>query len=89
MTKITVDNKALEVLTQATSLAEVRDSSGTLIGFFAPASLEHAHLYAQAAARLNPQEIRQRAEANSKTFTTREVLEHLRSLETTETEQSP
>jgi hypothetical protein len=81
MTKITVDSTTLAVLAQATSLAEVRDSSGTLIGFFAPASLEHADLYAQAAARINPQEIRRRAEAGGKTYTTGEVLEHLRSLE--------
>src|SRR5262245_51471220 len=81
MRTITVDNKLLEVLARATSLAEVCDSSGTLVCFFAPASLEHADLYARAAAQISPQEIRRRAEAGGKTYTTQEVLEHLRSLE--------
>jgi hypothetical protein len=81
MTTITIDDKLLEVLTQAASLAEVRDLKGTLIGFFAPANLEHADLYAQAATRISPQEIRQRAEGGGETYTTQEVLKHLRSLE--------
>ena len=36
--------------------------------------------YARAAAHFDPQELRRRRESSEKTFTTREVLEHLDSL---------
>jgi hypothetical protein len=79
---LTVDDNVLALLRQAKGLAEIRDASGTIVGFFAPVSLERAHLYAQAAAQADPAEIKRRKEAGGKTHTTQEVMEHLRSLET-------
>jgi hypothetical protein len=80
MKVLTVNQDVLRLFQPATSLAEVRDAQGTIIGFFVPASVEHACEYAQAAAHFDPQELRRRRESSEKTFTTREVLEHLDSL---------
>jgi hypothetical protein len=82
MNTLIADDAVLAVLRQAKGLSEIRDASGTVVGFFAPVSLERAHLYAQAAAQIDPTEIKRRKEAGGKTHTTAEVLEHLKSLET-------
>jgi hypothetical protein len=82
MITLIADDAMLATLRQATGLAEVRDASGTIIGFFAPVSLERAHLYAQAAAQTDPAEVKRRKESGGKTHTTQEVLDRLRSLET-------
>jgi len=82
MFTLTADDNMLAVLRQAQGLAEIRDASGTVVGFFAPVSVERAHLYAQAAAQIDPTEVKRRKEAGGETHTTQQVLEHLRSLET-------
>jgi hypothetical protein len=82
MITLIADDAMLATLRQANGLAEVRDASGTIIGFFAPVSLDRAHLYAQAAAQTDPMEVKRRKESGGKTHTTQEVLDHLRSLET-------
>jgi hypothetical protein len=82
MNTLTADEAMLAILQQAKGLAEIRDVNGTIVGFFAPVSVERAHLYVQAAAQIDPQEIKRRKEAGGKTHTTQEVLDHLRSLET-------
>jgi hypothetical protein len=69
-------------LEPACGLVEVRDVAGAVLGFFAPASMQLARLYAQAAARIDPDEIKRRKESGGRTYTTQEVLDHLRSLET-------
>jgi hypothetical protein len=81
MITLKVDDAMLAVLKQVNGLAEIRDSNGQVVGFFAPVSVDRAHLYAQAAAQLDPQEIKRRKEAGGPTHTTQEVLDHLRSLE--------
>ena len=80
MTTLTADEAMLAVLRQANGLAEIRDPSGAIVGFFAPVSLERAHLHAQAAARIDPTEIKRRKESERQGHTTREVFEHLKSL---------
>lgn len=82
MTTLTADEALSGQLRQVNGLAEIRDASGTILGFFTPVSLERAHLYAQAAAQTDPTEVQRRKEAGGKTHTTQEVLDHLRSLET-------
>jgi hypothetical protein len=81
MISLTVNNAMLELLRQATGLAEVRDENGTVVGFFAPVSVERGHLYAQAAAQTDPKEIARRKEPGRKSHTTNDVLDHLNSLE--------
>ena len=80
MKVLTVNPDILRLLQPATSLAEVRDAQGAIVGFFVPASVEHACEYARAAAHFDPQELRRRRESSGKTYTTQEVLEHLDSL---------
>jgi hypothetical protein len=81
MTSLTADDAMLATLRQAQGLAEIRDPTGRVIGFFAPVSVEHADLYAQAAAQVDPTEIQRRKAAGGKPHTTQEVLDHLKSLE--------
>jgi hypothetical protein len=81
MISLVADEAMLAVLRHANEVAEIRDSAGAIIGFFAPVSLEHAHLYAKAAAQINPQEIQRRKDKQGKYYTTQEVLDHLKSLE--------
>jgi hypothetical protein len=81
MISLTVDDGMLAVLSQAKELAEIRDASGKVIGFFAPVALERAPLYARAAASVDPTEVQRRKQAGHKTHTTQEVMERLDSLE--------
>ena len=82
MITLTVDETMLALLNQANQeLAEIRDASGKVIGFFAPVATDHAHLYADVAAHCDPAEIKRRKEETQPGHTTAEVLEHLRSLE--------
>jgi hypothetical protein len=75
------DDATLAVLRRASGLAEIRDAAGAVVGFFAPVSMDRAHLYAQAAAQIDPQEMRRRKEAGGKTHTTQEIVDHLQSPE--------
>lgn len=81
MKVLTVNQNVLQLLQPATTLAEVRDAEGTIIGFFVPASVEHACEYARAAAHFDPQELRRRRVLSGTTYTTQEVLQYLESLE--------
>ncbi len=82
MITLTADDSMLAVLRQAQGLAEIRDTSGTIVGFFAPVSVERAHLYAQAAAQIDPTEVKRRGESERDGHTTGQVFEHLKSLTT-------
>jgi hypothetical protein len=79
MITLTADEVTLAILRQASGLAEIRDPSGATVGFFAPVSMERAHLYAQAAAQART-EIERRKREEQAGRTTREVFEHLQSL---------
>ena len=82
MISLIADDKMQATLSQVKELAEIRDSSGKVIGFFAPLALPDAQFYANAAAHIDPAEIKRRKEAGGKTCTTEELLHHLKALET-------
>jgi hypothetical protein len=79
MTQLVVDDAMLTILSQAKGLAEVRDGLGRLVGFYAPAGTQNARLYAQAASRIDPEEIKRRKAEPGPYHTTREVFEHPKS----------
>ncbi len=81
MTHLTADSAMLAVLSQAKELAEIRDASGKIIGYFAPVSAKDPQRQAQAAARLDRADLERRwATERGQGRTTREVFEHLLSL---------
>jgi hypothetical protein len=77
---ITADDAMKEKLSEAKTLVAVRDVDGTVIGFFAPASREHAAFYAAAAASIDPM-AHKRSPKEGPSRTTAEVLEYLKGLE--------
>lgn len=79
MKVLTVNQDVIGLLQPVTTLAEVRDAQGTIIGFFVPASVEHACEYARAAAHFYPRR-QQCCQSSERTYTTQEVLEYLDSL---------
>jgi hypothetical protein len=80
MTQLIADEATLAVLSQAQGLAEVRDASGNIVGYYAPISVRKARLFASAAAHIDPEEIQRRKAANLPGRSTREVFEHLLTL---------
>ena len=95
MVSVQAPQEFARVLEQAEGLVEVQDASGTVIGFFAPASMQQAALHAKAAAqagrarltngaslqsKLDPIEIERRKAAKGIGHATREVFEHLLTL---------
>jgi hypothetical protein len=80
MITLTLDDAALALLRQAAGLSEIRDSSGQVVGFFAPATMSQARLYAQAAAQTDPAEVKRRVEAGATELTAQEMVERLQSL---------
>jgi hypothetical protein len=92
MTTLTADNALVALLRQANDLAEVRDTFGNLVGYFAPVGGEQARLSAQAAsrrrARINQAEADRQAGAVEKGYTTKEVFEHFQSLTEDEKERA-
>lgn len=81
MTTVTANGEMLTTLSGVKELAEVRDSSGKVIGFFAPMAIKNAQAYANAAAHIDPAEVRRTKEAGNRAYSTQEVLDHLGSLE--------
>ena len=81
MPTIIIDENALALLLRTGTLTEIRGPSGTLVGFFAPSSLEKASQYVQAAARTSPVELQQSYQQGEKRYSTREVLAQLESRE--------
>src|SRR5262249_29770750 len=80
MTSVTADDRMLALLSQVRELAEVRDASGKVIGFFAPIAIDQAQHYANAAAHISPAEIQRRKAERGRGRTTREVFEMLKDL---------
>ena len=70
MSRIVVSEEQAALITASNNALQVRDSQGRLIGYVTPA------LTADELAKLKA-----RIAANEPTYTTAEVLEHLRSLE--------
>jgi hypothetical protein len=80
MQTVTATDTLSAALKQVKELAEIRDSQGAVLGFFAPISIEHAALYAHAAANIDPTRHKQQS-TDGPNRTTAEVLEYLKSLE--------
>ena len=80
MTIVQANESMTSVLSQVKDLAEIRDSSGTILGLFVPGTAEEARLYIHAWLTLDPEQVRLRKQSAEKTFTTEEVLTHVRSL---------
>ncbi len=83
MTSLTADDHLLALLKPVKELAEIRDSSGNVIGFFAPVAVEHAAHYVNAASKINPADIQRAKQEPGPGRTTADVLNHLKSLEKT------
>ena len=81
MIRLTADAAMKSKLGQLDQPAEIRDADGNVIGYFTPAGHHEALLYRDAAAHLDPDEMKCRKESGAKGFTTNEVLEHLKSIE--------
>lgn len=74
-----VANAALQSTFEGiTETIEVRGEHGQLLGFFSPASPETAKFYAEAAMAISRDDIAQRRQVAHATFSTAEVLGHLR-----------
>jgi hypothetical protein len=74
MNSFTVDTSLQDSLSKLPGLTEVRDSAGTVLGYFSPASHKSAEAYAQAAAHFDPDEMKRRKLSNEKGRSTAEVL---------------
>lgn len=81
MIRLTADAAMKSKLGQLDQPAEIRDTDGNVIGYFTPAGHHEVLLYRDAAAHLDPDEMKRRKESGAKGFTTNEVLEHLKSTE--------
>jgi len=79
MTSLTVDATTLAVLNQATDLAEIRDTAGTVVGYYTPAAP-----VAEPIAPFDMEEVQRRKNSKERSFTTIEVFEHLLSQAQTE-----
>lgn len=80
MQSIVATDAFKETLAGAKSLVEVRDSTGVVIGFYAPVALENAARYAEAAAAIDPMASKRPAKSGP-AMTTSEVLNFLQTLE--------
>ncbi len=81
MNRFTADASLHESLGTLQGLTEIRDSQGNVIGYFSPASSEHADAYSQAAAAFDAEEMKQRKASGERGLTTAELLTYLKSLE--------
>jgi hypothetical protein len=81
MIQVAVENSVKNILSQLTELAELRDATGQIIGYFAPISLRQAAAYAAGAAHFDPAEIKRLKEQADPGRTTQEVLQRLEALE--------
>jgi hypothetical protein len=84
MNYLTADGAILERLESIMESVEVRDPSGKVLGHFTPAvSIEELARYEEAKKLFDPTEVKRRKEAEHGCgYTIEQVLEHLKSLET-------
>lgn len=80
MTRLIANDALLAFLNQTEDLAEIRDASGKVIGYYAPAAAGHAARRAGLAAQIDPEEIRRRKAEPGQRLSTVEVFEHLLSI---------
>lgn len=84
MSSLTADKLLRDFLLQATELTEIRDNSGEVIGYFAPARGGNQADAAQAlrlASRFDLEELRRRKASKEPGFSFKQVMEQLASLE--------
>jgi hypothetical protein len=77
MNTFTLDPSLQQSLASLPGLTEVRDSAGTVIGFFSPASKQSSEAYSQAAAHFSPDEMKRRKASNEQGRPTSEVLNRI------------
>jgi hypothetical protein len=77
MIRIIADEAVQSTLEGITETIELRGTHGELLGFFSPASPQTARLYAEAAASIDPGDVKQRQRVPHSTFSTKEVLDRL------------
>jgi hypothetical protein len=80
MTTIPLDDQTLASLIAANRMVAVSDSTGQVVGFFAPIAMPLAAEYATAAATIYPTKDAHRNAPRGKGRTTAEVCDYLRSL---------
>jgi hypothetical protein len=88
MTVINADSHVLGILSGVQQLTEVCDSSGRIVGYYAPASLQDAAKLARVAASFDRNEIEVIKRAGEPSITTRKLFQQLQSLSTNEEEKS-
>jgi len=81
MSTLTADDALRMQLGKLTELTEIRDAGGQLIGYYTPASRGHSAAYAEAASNIDPQEMLRRKASGKGGYTTKQVLDHLKTLE--------
>ena len=74
MTQLIANEAFATLLREATSVVEIRDDSGQVIGYYVPVSLPDARENAEWAAQINPAELARRKQPGRRTFTTRQGL---------------
>lgn len=86
MSYLTIDEKFCDHLRGILETVELRDTCGKLLGHFTPSlSDEESALYEEAKRLFDPAEIKRRKETeHGRGYTTEQVLEHLKTLETSE-----
>jgi hypothetical protein len=81
MNTFTADTALQQSLSSLPELTEVRDSQGTVLGYFSPATHKTPQAHAQAAAHFDPEEMQRRKLSNETGRTTSDVLGRIASLE--------
>ena len=79
MIELTANDEVVKFFNATNELAEVRDPSGNVMGYFAPAKLAQAQEYARVAAMFDREEV-QRRKQEPGGYTTAEVFEYLKTL---------
>jgi hypothetical protein len=86
MSYLTIDDALCDHLRGVLETVELRDANGKLLGHFTPSvSAEELALYEKAKRLFDPAEIKRRKETeHGRGYTTEQVLEYLKSSETSE-----
>jgi hypothetical protein len=89
MNILTADASLPETILNVGAQTAIQDTQGKLLGFYSPVVTSHvdgklvypaeAAAYAQAAAHVDPAELKRRKESGEREYPTVEVLEHLKS----------
>jgi hypothetical protein len=80
MVKVIANDAVSDLLANVEETAEIRNSRGEVVGYFAPAQNEEAWIRAQVIANYDPEEAKRRRNQIEEVFTTEQVLDKLRSL---------